>query len=201
MVADLGGNPVTGTETTTPTLSATDLDAFCEQMGQLPHWQRVAVALMYHCGLRVGETTKLAWSDLMYQHLPLNQVQLTGPMCKNGHGRTVPINGRLATLLVDCWEDHARPSDIPPSGYATAKSRNVGPTSTRQLERVVHDIGLDLGYPKLTPHVLRHTFATRLLSASNVVTVQQALGHQRLSTTQRYLHPSADEMRNAVEEM
>lgn len=186
---------------TTTTISDSDLADFVCLFTDHPDHVDLAIGLMFWCGLRVGETTKLAWSDLMRDNLPLNAIELTGPMCKNNHGRTIPIPGSLCSHLVDVWEGHARPHDIPPSGYATAKSRRCVATTTRTIQRRVNNYGLSLRYRHLTPHVLRHTFATRLLRVSNLVTVQQALGHRRVTTTQRYTHPTSDEMRTAIEDI
>ncbi len=197
----LGENSVSTTTATTATLSDADLPRFLDQADkELPHI-RLAIALMYYAGLRVGETAKLCWSDLYFGNQVLNAIALTAAMCKNGRGRTVPINTSLTIIIEYTWHHWAELHDIPPSNAATSARRNRYATSPRTLQRIVHAIGTQLGYPKLTPHVLRHTFATRLLAVSNIVTVQQALGHSRLSTTQRYLHPSADAMRTAVETM
>ena len=185
----------------TTIISDDHLTAFVDIFTENPDCVDLAIGLMFWCGLRVGETTKLAWSDLMRDHLPLNAIELTGPMCKNNHGRTIPIPGALCSHLVDVWEGHARPADIPPSGYATARTRNCDAITTRTIQRRVHHYGITLRYRHLTPHVLRHTFATRLLRVSNLVTVQQALGHRRITTTQRYTHPTSDEMRTAIEDI
>lgn len=188
-------------DTITPTIQEADLDAFVEEFTHHPSHVSLAIGLMYWCGLRVGETTKLAWSDLIRDNLPLNAIALTADMCKNSHARTVPIPGKLSEHLVDVWEGHARPRDISISHYATAAYHNSVAITPRTIQRRVNEIGDNLGYPKLTPHVLRHTFATRLLSVSNLITVQQALGHRRVTTTQRYAHPTSDQMRAAMEKL
>lgn len=189
------------TDALTPTISEDDLDAFVAHFCQITDHISLAIGLMFWCGLRVGETCKLAWSDLVRDNLPLNAIALTADMCKNRHARTVPIPGKLSEHLVDVWEAHARPHDITISHYATARTGNCDATSTRTIQRHVKGIGNALGYPKLTPHVLRHTFATRLLAVSNLITVQQALGHRRVTTTQRYAHPTSEEMRAAMEKL
>lgn len=188
-------------DTITPTIQEADLDHFVAHFTQVNDHISLAIGLMFWCGLRVSETTKLSWSDLVRDNLPLNAIALSGEMCKNHHARTVPIPGKLCEHLINVWESHARPHNISISHYATARSKNCRATSTRTIQRHVRDIGQALGYPKLTPHVLRHTFATRLLAVSNLITVQQALGHRRVTTTQRYAHPTSEEMRTAMEKM
>lgn len=185
----------------TATIQEADLDDFVARFTLQPDHTSLAIGLMFWCGLRVGETIKLAWSDLVRDNLPLNAIALTADMCKNRHARTVPIPGKLCEHIVDVWEGHARPNEISISHYATARTKNRLNCSVRTLQRRVADLGSKLGYPALTPHVLRHTFATRLLAVSNLITVQQALGHRRVTTTQRYAHPTSDDMRTAMERM
>ncbi|GAH73030.1 unnamed protein product [marine sediment metagenome] len=57
-----------------------------------------------------------------------------------------------------------------------------------------------LGRP-VHPHILRHTFASRLMRTTNARIVQELLGHQHLSTTQIYTHPNQDDLKKAIEQL
>lgn len=188
-------------DTITPTIQEADLDHFVAAFTDQPDHVDLAIGLMFWCGLRVGETCQLAWSDLIRDNLPLNAIALTAEMCKNHHARTVPIPSKLSEHLMQVWEGHARTHNVTLYHYATARTNGDNAVTTRTIQRRVNLYGHRLSYPKLTPHVLRHTFATRLLEVSNLITVQQALGHRRVTTTQRYAHPTSDQMRTAMEKL
>jgi len=73
--------------------------------------------------------------------------------------------------------------------------------TTRQVQRVVAEIGRQAGI-ELTPHMLRHTFAKRLVDNGSPLTVaQKLLGHSRLDTTSRYVKPGWDDLARAVESL
>ena len=83
-----------------------------------------------------------------------------------------------------------------------AKSRRSAGLTTRALSRIVQDIAHDAGIAakRVTPHALRHTYATRFVRAGgNVVALANLLGHANVATTQRYAdHLAVSEMRAAV---
>jgi site-specific recombinase XerC len=75
----------------------------------------------------------------------------------------------------------------------------AAPISLRTVQRQIAIIGRDLGLTHLSPHVLRHTFATRLLHITHDLRiVQEALGHARITTTQIYTHPNHEDLANAM---
>ncbi len=177
------------------------LDDFVAQMTDQPSHLRCCLGLMLYAGLRIGETGKLAWCDLVHNGATLNAIRLESSMTKTKQARDVPITRPLADLLLECWATFPLNSEISPATFATAAKRNARPTSPRTAQRVCHRIRTALGLQRLTPHTLRHTFATRLLSVSNVAAVQMALGHARIGTTQRYVHVNNDQLAQAMEKI
>jgi integrase/recombinase XerC len=140
--------------------------------------------LLYATGIRVGECCGLDWTDLDRSH---RTVRVLG---KGGKERVVPV-GETALAALDT--------------YLAARGREEGPLFTnhrggRLTPRSVHRIvgrqarltGLER---RVTPHTLRHTFATHLLGeGADLRLVQELLGHSRLSTTQRYTHVSPEHL-------
>ncbi|MFA7433969.1 MAG: tyrosine recombinase XerC [Gemmobacter sp.] len=136
------------------------------------------VTLLYGCGLRISEALGLTAAA----H-PLPEVlRITG---KGGRERLVPVlpaaRAAVADYVARC------PYELPPGG-ALFRGARGGPLNPRMIalamERVRHRLGLPAS---ATPHALRHSFATHLLSAGgDLRAIQELLGHASLSTTQGY---------------
>ena len=165
---------------------------------------RALLELMYACGLRASEAVGLELADLDLEE---------GLLCARGKGskeRIVPIGRQaIAALLGYCrggrpilMETHARrPSGVRPSGVQTRLFLNSrGGSLTRQgLYKIVQGharrAGLD---DRMSPHTLRHSFATHLLAGGcDLRSLQEMLGHADLSTTQVYTHLSAERLKDA----
>ena len=154
--------------------------------------------LMLQAGLRVGELRSLAWSDLLWENEPKTQIELHGANCKGGRARIVPVNRTLSERVAASWQAVPDAHDFAPANYAMAKKGSGGPVNVRTIQREINTIGRSVEGLRLTPHMLRHTFATRLMKVTNIRTVQMALGHSRLSTTEIYTHPNGDDLTKAV---
>lgn len=135
------------------------------------------ITLLYGCGLRISEALSLQMSDA-----PLPSVlRMTG---KGGKERIVPVmdaaRGAVDSYLTLC----------PFAGDEGALFRGVrgGALSPRAIQKVMQATRLQLGLPATaTPHAMRHSFATHLLSAGgDLRAIQELLGHASLSTTQAY---------------
>ncbi len=136
------------------------------------------VTLLYGCGLRISEALGLMGKDA-----PLPQVlRITG---KGGKERIVPVidaaRDAVATYLRLC--PHPIETDAP-----LFKAVRGGPLSPRAIQKAMQNTRLQLGLPATaTPHAMRHSFATHLLSAGgDLRAIQELLGHASLSTTQAY---------------
>lgn len=151
---------------------------------------RALLALLYGTGIRATECATLR----------SGQVDLTGltiRVCgKGGHDRTIPLNPQLAQLLQTYAT--ARGPALPMAPFF--RSRFGRPLSRGAVYERVRTWGQRsrVGMP-LSPHRLRHTFATHLVRAGvGLVTIRDLLGHRQITSTQIYLHVTADDLRHAA---
>ena len=134
--------------------------------------------LLYGAGLRISEALKLRRGDA-----PLGDwLTITG---KGNKTREVPVLTAAAEAIDDYLA--ACPFDGGPSAPLFVSSRG-GALGPRAVQRLVEDLRASLDLPAhVTPHALRHAFATHLLSnGGDLRAIQELLGHASLSTTQRY---------------
>ncbi len=152
---------------------------------------RAILEVLYSGGLRVAELAGLDLADL---DLEEQSVRVRG---KGGKERLAVLGGPARRALIAYLA--ARPelqAQQPPEERSPAVFLNArgGRLTVRSVGRLVEKWALQagLGQP-LSPHGLRHTFATHLLEGkADLRAVQELLGHAQLSTTQRYLHVNLD---------
>lgn len=145
---------------------------------------RCLLEILYGCGLRVAETQGLGWKDV---DLKERQVRVLG---KGSKERIVPFGDHAWRALSEWREELARVCGTPALASRLFVNRNGTPLSIRQIQRIVQSRVRRAGLQgKITPHVLRHTFATHMLhEGADLRVIQELLGHASLSTTQRYTH-------------
>ncbi len=154
--------------------------------------------LMLEAGLRVGELVSLRWSDLYFNKEPVRNIFIKPNMTKNKVEHSIPVSKRLSDSLLAYFHSGAFLGPLTYDTFAFANSRSQRHLTTKQVERIICKAAWKaLGRP-LTPHVLRHTFGTRLMRVTNEAVVQQLLGHKFMSSTQIYLHPNDDDKRQAI---
>ncbi len=146
---------------------------------------RAMIELMYATGLRVSEMTSLKMSDV---HLMMGFVRCVG---KGSKERIVPL-GEVARDVLQDYLDHARPVLIKKNQDEPGLfvNRLGKPLSRQGFWKILKGIALEVGLNKsVTPHMLRHSFATHLLeNGADLRAVQEMLGHADISTTQIYTH-------------
>jgi integrase/recombinase XerD len=154
---------------------------------------RALLELMYACGLRASETISLDVSDVDLEH---GIVRARG---KGSKERLVPIGGK-AVAAVRVYLRSGRPGLVRDHGESKLFLNFRGGPLTRQgLYKIVLRHAKTAGLAdRMSPHTLRHSFATHLLSGGcDLRSVQEMLGHADLSTTQLYTHLSGEELKEA----
>jgi site-specific recombinase XerD len=138
---------------------------------------KAALSAAYACGLRVSEVGALKVSDIDSKRMLIRIEQ-----GKGRKDRYVMLSPHLLELLRAWWKQ------AQPRGWLFPGRDPVLPITTRQFTRACHEAAEAAGVKKrVSPHTLRHSFATHLLEQDvNIRVIQTLLGHVRLDTTARY---------------
>jgi len=148
--------------------------------------------LLYATGMRVGELLRLTIVDV---NLALRVVRVVG---KGGKERLVPMGEQARTAVMYYLE--VRDRLLKPKTDIFFVSKSGKPLSYSDVYRLVRRILEEAGIetPRKSPHLLRHTFATHLLSrGADLRAVGEFLGHQSLRTTQVYTHVSIEHLKRS----
>lgn len=151
---------------------------------------RAVLELLYGSGLRVGEVAGLTLDRL---DLARGRVLVMG---KGSKEREVPLSD-FAVEAVDAYLREGRALMSPGAGTpAVFFNRRQRPLSPRDIRTMVEQYGgRTMPGRRVTPHTLRHSFATHLLEGgADIRAVQELLGHASVATTQRYTHVSRDRL-------
>jgi integrase/recombinase XerD len=149
-------------------------------VGSLKH--RAVIMLAYGAGLRIGEACTVRVSDIDAKRMVLKV-----PQAKGGRDRLVMLSTRLLAALRTYWKT------AKPVGPYLFPTKAIGGCLTRgavrrQLLRAVERAAIS---KRVTPHTLRHCFATHLLEGGiDLRTLQMLMGHASIVSTTAYLHVS-----------
>lgn len=145
---------------------------------------RQIIKLLYSSGLRVSELVTLKWKDL-----ELDQKIAWVRSGKGSKDRMVILSDSIVKSFNHLSKDSAH----------IFPGKN-GPLTTRNIQLLVNNAGKAAKIDKkVTPHTLRHSFATHLLdSGTDIRLIQELLGHSNLQTTQIYTHISSEQKRKVV---
>lgn len=149
--------------------------------------------VLYSCGFRAGELGSLNVGDVDFQG---RLVKVTG---KGNKERIVPIGRKALGVVKEYLETTGRlrgkSGDFVPESPLFINFRG-GRLTTRSMGRIIKKYVIDAGLPSdISPHSMRHSYATHLLDGgADLRSVQELLGHESLSTTQKYTHVSIDRL-------
>jgi integrase/recombinase XerC len=156
---------------------------------------RLLLALFAYAGLRRAELLGLDWDDVDL-HRRLIRVR----RAKGGRQRVVPLHPALVPLLVEYLATRT-PSDEP-ALFTGVQGRRLSETVLARTFRYYARAAGVTKRKRITPHTLRHVFASELLSAgANLRQIQELLGHKHLDSTQRYTRVTAHQLRGAIKRL
>jgi len=154
---------------------------------------KAALGTAYGAGLRVSEVVALKTGDIDSTRMLIRVEQGKGRKDRNAM-----LSPQLLELLRQWWREGRRRGVMLPQGWLFPGRSSLEPLSTRQLNRAVHEAAEAAGIKKrVSPHTLRHSFATHLLEQDvDIRVIQVLLGHSKLDTTALYARVATKTIRS-----
>jgi len=146
---------------------------------------RAMLETLYGCGLRVSELVSLKISDLFFEE---GFIKITG---KGNKERFVPI-GKLTQKFIQIYQKEVRTYLNIKKGFEDTLflNRRGGQLTRAMIFTIIKDLAVKINLNKtISPHTLRHSFATHLLeNGADLRSIQLMLGHESITTTEIYVH-------------
>lgn len=156
---------------------------------------KAIIESLFSCGLRVSEATELRISHISFEE---QYIKVTG---KGNKERLIPIS-ISALNIIDLYLKEVRYHQTPKPGCNDILflNRRGGKLSRQMIFYILKDLAAAAGINKvISPHTLRHSFATSLVEAgADLRAVQQMLGHESITTTEIYTHLDREYLRDVV---
>jgi integrase/recombinase XerD len=156
---------------------------------------KAALGTAYGAGLRVSEVAALKIDDIDSTRMLIRVEQGKGRKDRNAM-----LSPQLLELLRLWWREGKRRNVMPPHGWLFPGRSVAEPVSTRQINRAVHEAAEAAGiHKRVSPHTLRHSFATHLLEQDvDIRVIQVLLGHSKLDTTALYARVATKTIRSVT---
>lgn len=182
------------------TLSEEEINSIIAQIDlSKPEGERnkAMIETLYSCGLRVSEMIQLKVSDLFFEE---GFIRVIG---KGNKQRFVPVNNYIIKLI-DNYKNLIRSSLKIQKGFEDTVflNRRGKQLSRNMVFMILKELTKEAGIQKnVSPHTLRHSFATHLLeNGADLRAIQQMLGHESITTTEIYMHLDKSHLKKVVEQ-
>lgn len=160
---------------------------------------KAMVIFALNTGLRVSELTGLNVDDVVNGHIR-KELKVRKEIAKGKRERIIPLNQKARQIIKDLLDFNEERAYLVKKDSPLFISRKGKRITSRQVENIIKrlrehsEIDVDM-----TPHTLRHSFATRLMKKGvGLRVIQTLLGHKNLSTTQIYTHVDREDLEKAV---
>ena len=154
--------------------------------------------LMLETGIRVGELCGLHIDELWFADQPVSNLVIRKEIAKNKQERQIPISAKLSDTIIDMAVTVWLRKDVSVRGHAFYSNDPLQCLTTRSVERIIESAGSTALNMVVTPHMLRHTFGSKMMRKTNARVVQALLGHESLQSTQIYMHPNSEDLQKAI---
>ena len=147
--------------------------------------------ILYSTGIRVSEITNIKFNDVSVSN---KSIKIIG----KGNKERIVYFGNICLNLLELYLRKSYPILNKKNSEYLILSKTGKKINDREIRKIVDDAAKMVGIKiKISPHVLRHTFATHMLNeGADLRSVQELLGHENLSTTQVYTHLTNEKIRN-----
>lgn len=184
------------------TLSIDEIDALIEAIDLSKHYNNIYIGernraimeTLYSCGLRVSELVNLKLSDLFFDE---GFIKVTG---KGDKQRFVPI-GLNTQKYINIWKQERTKIDVNQDDKDTLFLNHRGAKLTRaMIFTIIKNLAKAINLNKvISPHTLRHSFATHLLeNGADLRAIQLMLGHESITTTEIYMHVDRSHLKDIL---
>ena len=143
------------------------------------------IEIMYSCGLRVSEVTEMKISNIFFDE---SLIKILG---KGNKERFIPLSRTAKKLLYNYITYNRKNFSQDKQSIDTVFLNNRGKKLTRvMVYNIINDAALEAKInKKISPHTLRHSFATHLIeNGASIISIQKMMGHENVVTTEKYLH-------------
>ena len=143
------------------------------------------IEIMYSCGLRVSEVTEMKISNIFFDE---SLIKILG---KGNKERFIPLSSIAKKLLYNYIKYNRKKLSYDKQSVDIVFLNNRGKKLTRvMVYNIINDAALEAKInKKISPHTLRHSFATHLIeNGADIISIQKMMGHENVVTTEKYLH-------------
>lgn len=179
-----------------------EIDSLCVQAREHSFRDYMMIRLALSTGLRNSELVGLSIEDVSPYGEISTVLELPASIAKGGIARSIPLRPDVRTeLKLYLSQCEIAIMMLPPDHPLFFSRYTHNALSPRDFQRICKEHSLKAIHRPVHPHILRHTFATRLLEKSNLRIVQMVLGHKHISSTQIYTHPSINAISAAINQI